>query len=84
MSPIPTPWGAIAAVYAGSTLAKDAVTDALAKISLLTAIIVLIHLAWICAGIPLAPLLKNPRLSRALNLTLAAALVAAIVLAVLG
>lgn len=80
----PKAWVAIAAVYAGSTLAEDAATDALAKISLLTALIVLIHLAWMCAGIPLTPLLKNPRLSRALNLTLAAALVAATALAVFG
>lgn len=80
----PKAWVAIAAVYAGSTLAENAATDALAKISLLTAMIVLIHLAWICAGIPLAPLLKKPRSSRALNLTLAAVLVATTALAVLG
>ena len=80
----PKAWVAIAAVFAGSTVAEDATTDAVVKAALLTAVVVLVHVAWLCAGIPLASLLRHPRLSRAVNLVLAAALVVSTALAVLG
>jgi threonine/homoserine/homoserine lactone efflux protein len=80
----PKAWVAIAAVFGSSTLAEDATVDVVAKIIVLAGMIVIIHVAWLCAGLPLAPLLKNPRLSRVLNITLATALVAATALAVLG
>ena len=80
----PKAWVAIAAVFTGSTLAEDAAADAAAKITVLTAMVVLIHVAWLCAGASLAPLLKKPRLSRALNVLLAAALVAATARTIVG
>lgn len=79
----PKAWVAIAAVFAGSTLASTAVADAAAKIALLSAMIVLIHAGWLAAGIPLAPLLRDPARARVVNVALAAALVAATALAVL-
>ncbi len=80
----PKSWVAIAAVFASSTLTDDATVDAIAKITVLSAMIAFIHIAWLCAGIPLAPLLQNPRLARIINVTLAAALVGATALAVFG
>ena len=80
----PKAWVAIAAVFGSATLAEDATVDAVAKLTVLAGMIVLIHLAWLCAGIPLAPLLQRPRLSRVLNVVLATALVAATALAFLG
>jgi threonine/homoserine/homoserine lactone efflux protein len=79
----PKAWVAIAAVFASSTLAAAAITDAGAKVALLSAMIVLIHVAWLAAGVSLAPLLRDPRRARAVNLALAAALVAATTLAAL-
>ena len=78
----PKAWVAIAAVFAGATVAHGALADATAKIALLTAMIVVIHLGWLAAGIPLAPLLRDPRRARVVNVTLALALVAATALAV--
>jgi threonine/homoserine/homoserine lactone efflux protein len=79
----PKAWVAIAAVFAGATLAASPVADAGAKIALLTVMIVLIHAGWLAAGISLAPLLRDPARARAVNLGLAAALVVASGLAVL-
>ena len=80
----PKAWVAIAAVFASSTLARDATVDAIAKITVLSAMIAFIHIAWLCAAIPLGPLLRDPRPARIINVTLAAALVTATALAVLG
>jgi threonine/homoserine/homoserine lactone efflux protein len=79
----PKAWVAIAAVFASATLASAAVADAAAKVALLSAIVVLIHVVWLAVGVSLAPLLRDPRRSRAVNLALATALVAAVALAVL-
>ena len=80
----PKAWVAIGAVFASATLASAAVTDAVEKVALLSAIVVLIHVVWLAVGISLAPLLRDPRRSRAVNLALAGALVAATALAVTG
>jgi threonine/homoserine/homoserine lactone efflux protein len=80
----PKAWVAIAAVFASATLASAPLADAGAKFALLSAIVVLIHVVWLGVGISLAPLLRDPRRSRAVNLALAAALVAATGLAVTG
>ncbi|WP_369134336.1 LysE family translocator [Modestobacter sp. I12A-02662] len=78
----PKAWVAIAAVYAGSPRAGDPTTDAVGTIALLTGVIVVVHAAWLAAGIPFAALLRRPRLSRVVHLTLAAALVASVALVV--
>jgi threonine/homoserine/homoserine lactone efflux protein len=80
----PKAWVAIAAVFASARLAGSAATDAAAKVAVLSAMIVLINTAWLAAGASLAPFLRDPRCARAVNVTLAAALVAAAALAVLG
>jgi len=80
----PKAWVAIAAVFASATLASAAVADAAEKVALLSAIVVLIHVVWLGAGVSLAPLLRDPRRSRAVNLALAAVLVVATALALSG
>jgi threonine/homoserine/homoserine lactone efflux protein len=79
----PKAWIAIAAVFASARLSPDAGADAAGKLALLTAMIVVIHVAWLLVGASIAPLLRRRRWSRAINGTLAAALVIATVLAVL-
>ena len=80
----PKAWVAIAAVFASARLAAATATDAAAKVVLLSAMIVLINTAWLLAGASLAPFLRDPRRARVVNVTLAAALVAAAALALLG
>jgi threonine/homoserine/homoserine lactone efflux protein len=79
----PKAWVAIAAVFASAHLAAAPATDAAAKIAVLAAMIVVINTAWLVAGRSLAPLLRDPRRARVVNVTLAVALVAATALAVL-
>ena len=80
----PKAWVAIAAVFASVELADAAVADAAAKTVVLTAMIVVINSAWLAAGASLAPLLRDSRRSRVVNVTLAVALVAATALAVVS
>ena len=79
----PKAWVAIAAVFAGNHLAAAATVDAVAKIAILTVMIVLINATWLLAGASFAPLLRNPRRARVINVTLAVALVGSTALAVL-
>lgn len=67
----PKAYVAIAAVFAGSPLAPAV------KIAMLVGMVVLIHVAWLVAGAALARVLRDPVWSRRVNLSLAAALVAA-------
>jgi threonine/homoserine/homoserine lactone efflux protein len=78
----PKAWIAIAAVFASTHLTDSAATDAAAKVLVLTAMIALINPTWLVAGASLAPLLRDPRRSRIVNVTLAVALVVATALAV--
>ena len=73
----PKAWVAIAAVFASARL------DAAAKVAVLSVMIVVIMTAWLVAGTALAPVLRDPRRARAVNIGLAAALVGATALAVL-
>jgi threonine/homoserine/homoserine lactone efflux protein len=79
----PKAWVAIAAVFASVEVADAAAADAALKIVVLTAMIVLIHVAWLLAGVSIAPLLRHPRRARVVNAALAAGLVAATALAML-
>ena len=79
----PKAWVAIAAVFAGTRVADHAVADAAAKVAVLTAMIVVINVAWLLAGASFAPLFRDPRRARIVNVALAAALVATTALAVL-
>ena len=78
----PKAWIAIAAVFASASLAGSAATDAAAKVAVLALMIVLINSTWLVAGASLAPLLRDPRRSRIVNVTMAVALVIATALAV--
>lgn len=79
----PKAWVAIAAVFASARLADAAAPDATAKVVALTAMIVVICAGWLVAGRSIAPLLRDARRARAVNVALAAAVVAATALAVL-
>lgn len=79
----PKAWLAIAAVFASARLAGAASTDAAAKVVVLTGMIVVICVTWLVAGRSIAPLLREPRQARAVNVALAVILVAATALALL-
>jgi threonine/homoserine/homoserine lactone efflux protein len=79
----PKAWVAIAAVFASSRLADDAATDAVAKSLVLAGMIVVIMAAWLIAGASLAPILRDRRRARVVNVVLAAALLGATVAAIL-
>lgn len=71
----PKAYLAIAAVFSGTVvIAGDATADALAKITLLGGMIVLIHLFWLLAGASLSRVLRDPVWSRVINVALAVAL----------
>src|SRR5207248_5313778 len=78
----PKAWVAIGAVFAGARLAHSTALDAAGKVAVLLMMIVVIHTAWLAAGASIAPLLRDPSRSRAVNRTLAAVLVVAAALAV--
>jgi threonine/homoserine/homoserine lactone efflux protein len=79
----PKAWVAIAAVFASGHLASDTTTDAIAKIVVLTGMIIAICAIWLVAGTSIAPLLREPGRARMVNAALAVALVGATALAVL-
>ena len=79
----PKAWVAIAAVFASAHLADTAATDATAKIGVLTVMIVMICATWLVAGKSIAPLLREPRRARLVNVALGVAVVGATALAVL-
>lgn len=79
----PKAWVGIAAVFASGHLAGATTPDAAAKIAVLTAMIIAICAMWLVAGSSIAPLLRDPRRARVVNIALAVALVAATALAVL-
>jgi threonine/homoserine/homoserine lactone efflux protein len=73
----PKAYVAIAAVVAGTALAPASpALDIAMKTAVLGLMIVLIHVAWLGAGVSLARLLYDPVRSRIVNVLLAAALVA--------
>jgi len=79
----PKAWVAIAAVFVSAHLSETATTDAAAKITVLTPMIILICTAWLIAGASLTRLLRDPPRARIINTALAVALVGATALAVL-
>jgi threonine/homoserine/homoserine lactone efflux protein len=80
----PKAYLAIAAVFAGTTVvASNHGRDAVAKTMLLSGMIVVIHLAWLFAGVSLSRTLQDPGRSHAVNRALAAALVVTTAIALL-
>lgn len=80
----PKAYVAIAAVFAGTTVARDPGLDAAVKTVLLGGMVVLIHLGWLLAGVALSRRLRDPVSARIINLAMAAALVAVTVGALIG
>lgn len=79
----PKAYLAIAAVFAGSTLAEKPALDAALKVVVLSVMIVIIHVVWLLAGAALSRVLCNPVGSRIVNVVLALALVATTVAALI-
>jgi len=79
----PKAYLAIAAVFAGTTILMGHRLDALLKTAVLSLMIVIIHLCWLMAGASLSRVLHDPMRARLVNVTLAVALVAMTLLAVL-
>jgi threonine/homoserine/homoserine lactone efflux protein len=80
----PKAYLAIAAVFSGTTLVDDQMMNALVKIALLAGMIVIIHLAWLLAGVALSHVLQAPLPSRLVNLALSAILAAIAVTGFVG
>ena len=79
----PKAYLAIAAVFAGTTLAVESrMVEAILKTVVLTTMIVVIHVCWLTAGISLSRLLQHPVSSRILNLLFAAILILTTVVAI--
>jgi threonine/homoserine/homoserine lactone efflux protein len=72
----PKAYLAIAAVFAGTTLAVESrMIEAMLKAAVLTIMIVVIHVCWLTAGVSLSRLLHHPVSSRVVNLLFAAILI---------
>ncbi|MFO7482647.1 LysE family translocator [Oceanibaculum nanhaiense] len=68
----PKAYLAISAVFAGSSLpVGDPLLEALAKLAVLSLLIVAIHTVWLLAGVSLSRLLRDPLASRLLNIAFA-------------
>lgn len=80
----PKGWVAIGAMFLSAHLTAAPVLDAAVKFVLLAMLIVVVHLAWLAAGHVLTPVLTTPRRARAVNITLSALLVLAMVPVLLG
>lgn len=79
----PKAYLAIAAVFAGTTLATESrIFEAVLKSAVLALMIVVIHVCWLLAGTSLSRMLRNPTSSRIVNLLFAAILIATTVMAV--
>jgi threonine/homoserine/homoserine lactone efflux protein len=79
----PKAYLAIAAVFAGTTLAVESrLIDAMLKTGVLTITIVVIHLCWLTAGVWLSRLLHHPVSSRIVNLLFAAILIFTTIMAI--
>jgi threonine/homoserine/homoserine lactone efflux protein len=79
----PKAWVAIGAVFASGRLASAAALDALLKVAVLAAMVVIISSTWLLVGASFAPLLRTPRVARIVNIVLAGALLAATAVAVI-
>jgi threonine/homoserine/homoserine lactone efflux protein len=79
----PKAYLAIAAVFAGTTLAVESrMIEAMLKTGVITIMIVVIHLCWLTAGVSLSRLLRHPVSSRIVNLLFAAILIITTVMAI--
>ena len=77
----PKAYVAIAAVFAGTTLADTPTPDALLKTAVLALMIVVIHVAWLLAGTSFSRVFYDPVRARIANMVFAATLVVTAVIA---
>ena len=75
----PKAYAAFGSLLGGTLGLPTGTVDTLVTTSTLAVLIVLSHLAWAVAGATFATALRHPRTSRAVNIVLAAALIAATV-----
>lgn len=79
----PKAYLAIAAVFAGTTLAIESrLIEAMLKATILTIMIVVIHFCWLTAGVSLSRLLRHPVGSRIINILFAAVLMITTIMAI--
>jgi threonine/homoserine/homoserine lactone efflux protein len=79
----PKAYLAIAAVFAGTTLAVESrMIEATLKAAVLTIMIVVIHVCWLTAGVSLSRLRHHPVSSRIVNLLFAAILIFTAIVAI--
>lgn len=75
----PKGYAAMAALFSGFVLVRERLAlDALAKTTVLVAIIVASSLAWLFAGAALTRFLRDPRANRAINVAFASLLLASL------
>ena len=80
----PKAYAAMAALFSGFVLVPNRFAlDATAKAIVLAAIITAVNLAWLIAGAALTRFFRDPRTSRAINVTFAFLLIASVALALL-
>ncbi|HVT52952.1 MAG TPA: LysE family translocator [Dongiaceae bacterium] len=76
----PKGYAAMLALFSGHIVIRDRLlADAVLKVAVTMAIIVLVNIAWLLVGAGLARYLRSPRASRILNLAFAALLLASAV-----
>ena len=79
----PKAYLAIAAVFAGTTLAVESrLLEATLKTAVLAIMIVVIHVVWLIAGVSLSRLLQHPVSARIVNLLFAAILIGTTIMAI--
>ena len=80
----PKAYAAMAALFSGFVLVPNRFAlDATAKAIVLAAIIPAVNLAWLIVGAALTRFFRDPRTSRAINVTFAVLLIASVALALL-
>ena len=80
----PKAYAAMAALFSGFVLVPNRFAlDATAKAIVLAAIITAVNLAWLIAGAALTRFFRDPRTSRAINVTFAVLLIMSVALALL-
>lgn len=81
----PKAWAAMGALFSGFPLIDGApVLNGVVKAVLLTCFALTINMSWMLAGSALASVLRNPRASRGLNVTMAVLLVLSVAVMLLG
>ena len=80
----PKAFAAIGAVYSGvAVIPTDAFLDAAVKVTVLSTIIVTVHVVWLFLGVGLARVMRDPKLGRIINIVFAILLIASVAAALI-